>query len=64
MKYILKKACEGIVPEKVLHKKKQGFAMPRDKWLGKDFLGISRRFCSIADAGVAAILTARRWCAL
>ncbi len=35
-KYILKKACKGIIPEEVLQKKKQGFAIPRNEWLGKD----------------------------
>lgn len=31
-KYILKKACEGILPEDVIYRKKIGFAAPTTRW--------------------------------
>lgn len=40
-KYILKKAAEGYLPNKVIYRKKQGFGVPLAKWLGgelKDFM--------------------------
>ena len=38
-KYILKKACEGILPKDVIYRKKMGFATPSVRWLkeGKYF---------------------------
>lgn len=32
-KYILKKACEGILPNDVIYRKKVGFAAPTKRWL-------------------------------
>jgi asparagine synthase (glutamine-hydrolysing) len=32
-KYILKKACEGILPHDVIYRKKMGFAAPSVRWL-------------------------------
>ena len=39
LKYILKKACEGILPKDVIYRKKMGFATPSVRWLkeGKYF---------------------------
>jgi len=39
-KYILKKACEGILPHDVIYRKKMGFAAPTSRWFkqGKFFL--------------------------
>lgn len=34
-KYILKKACEGILPHDVIYRKKMGFASPFEGWLKK-----------------------------
>lgn len=34
-KYILKKAMEGIVPDRFLYRKKQGFCVPVREWSGK-----------------------------
>lgn len=34
-KYILKKALEGIVPDKFLYRKKQGFCVPLREWSGE-----------------------------
>lgn len=36
-KYILKKAYEDIIPEKVLYRKKVGFPVPLNSWFGGDF---------------------------
>ncbi len=38
-KYIVKKAVEGIVPDNIIHRKKQGFAAPVNEWLRKDWYG-------------------------
>lgn len=35
-KYILKKACEGIIPHEVIYRKKVGFAAPIVRWLNQD----------------------------
>jgi asparagine synthase (glutamine-hydrolysing) len=54
-KYILKKAMEGLLPEKILKQRKQGFALPLEPWFrgelypfAKKILlegpGLSRRF--------------------
>jgi asparagine synthase (glutamine-hydrolysing) len=32
-KYILKKAVEGLIPEEIIHRRKQGFAAPVNEWL-------------------------------
>jgi len=34
-KYILKKACEGILPYDVIYRKKMGFAAPTSRWFKK-----------------------------
>lgn len=31
-KYILKKACEGILPNEIIYRKKMGFAAPTSRW--------------------------------
>jgi asparagine synthase (glutamine-hydrolysing) len=31
-KYILKKACEGILPHEIIYRKKMGFAAPTSRW--------------------------------
>jgi len=38
-KYILKKAVEGIVPQNIIHRKKQGFAAPVNEWLRNEWHG-------------------------
>jgi len=35
-KYILKKACEGIIPHEIIYRKKVGFAAPIVRWLKQD----------------------------
>ena len=32
-KYILKKAVEGLIPDEIIYRKKQGFAAPMNEWL-------------------------------
>jgi asparagine synthase (glutamine-hydrolysing) len=36
-KYLLKKAVEGIIPQNIIGRKKQGFAAPIDEWLRSDW---------------------------
>jgi asparagine synthase (glutamine-hydrolysing) len=36
-KYILKKAVEGIVPNNIIYRKKQGFAAPMNEWLRNEW---------------------------
>lgn len=35
-KYILKKAVEGIIPDKIINRKKQGFGAPTSEWMRKE----------------------------
>ncbi len=35
-KYILKKVAEGIIPDKIIRRKKQGFGTPIPEWLKRD----------------------------
>ena len=35
-KYILKKAVEGIIPDNIIHRKKQGFGVPVYDWMKQD----------------------------
>jgi len=38
-KYILRKFCGRILPDSVLTKRKQGFALPKDRWFQKELRG-------------------------
>jgi asparagine synthase (glutamine-hydrolysing) len=40
-KYILKKAVEGIIPENIIYRRKQGFAAPVSEWLRKEWFGFA-----------------------
>jgi len=40
-KYILKKMSEKYLPDEILYRKKMGFPVPIDKWLGGDFAKIA-----------------------
>jgi asparagine synthase (glutamine-hydrolysing) len=40
-KYILKKAVEGIVPENIIYRRKQGFAAPVSEWLQNEWSGFA-----------------------
>jgi asparagine synthase (glutamine-hydrolysing) len=35
-KYILRKFCRRVLPDSVLTKRKQGFALPKDRWFQKE----------------------------
>lgn len=41
-KYILKKMLEPLLPERILYRKKMGFPVPLNEWLGKDFIEKTR----------------------
>ncbi|MFH0989464.1 MAG: asparagine synthase (glutamine-hydrolyzing) [bacterium] len=41
-KYILKKAVEGIIPNDIIYRKKQGFAAPVREWLRSEWHGYMR----------------------
>jgi asparagine synthase (glutamine-hydrolysing) len=42
-KVVLKKALEGVLPESVLYRKKQGFRVPLPEWLRGPLAGWARR---------------------
>ena len=53
LKHILKKAVRGIIPDKIIERKKQGFAVPIEDWMS-DKLGAKaevtlREFCAETD---------------
>jgi asparagine synthase (glutamine-hydrolysing) len=39
-KYLLKRAMKGILPDTILHRRKQGFAMPVGPWLRGELRGM------------------------
>ncbi|MEX2116103.1 MAG: asparagine synthase (glutamine-hydrolyzing) [Bacteroidota bacterium] len=41
-KYILKKAVEGLIPDEIIHRRKQGFAAPMNEWLRSDWSSFAR----------------------
>ena len=41
-KYILKKVGENYLPDEVLYRKKMGFPVPLDKWLGGNFSALAK----------------------
>lgn len=41
-KYILKKAVEGIIPQEIIDRRKQGFAAPVNEWLRNEWSGFVR----------------------
>ena len=42
LKYILKSAVSGLVPDEIIHRKKHGFHVPIDKWFRKEL----KNYCS------------------
>ena len=36
-KHILKKACQGLIPDRIIHRRQGGFAAPLTEWLRGDF---------------------------
>jgi asparagine synthase (glutamine-hydrolysing) len=53
LKYILKKAVRGIIPDEIIDRKKQGFAAPMQEWfderLGQLARNELREFCNETD---------------
>jgi asparagine synthase (glutamine-hydrolysing) len=53
LKYILKKAVRGVIPDEVIDRKKQGFAAPIPEWLtgelGKEARRQLKEFCEATD---------------
>ncbi len=43
LKYILKKAVRGIIPDELIDRKKQGFGVPVHEWLMQDLGGYAQR---------------------
>lgn len=48
-KYILKKVGEKYLPEEILYRKKMGFPVPLDKWLGGSFAEKARQILNDKD---------------
>lgn len=46
MKWVMRKAMEGILPGPVLHKRKVGFNPPAPAWLGQELRGVLGHFLS------------------
>jgi len=42
-KYILKKAVEGLIPDEIIRRRKQGFAAPVNEWLRTDWSNFVRQ---------------------
>jgi asparagine synthase (glutamine-hydrolysing) len=53
LKYILKKAVRGVIPDAVIDRKKQGFGVPIPEWfkgdLGKEVSWQLKEFCDATD---------------
>lgn len=43
-KYILKKAVEGIIPDEIIYRKKQGFAAPMNYWLKNELSAFTSHY--------------------
>jgi asparagine synthase (glutamine-hydrolysing) len=51
-KYILKKAMEPVLPKDILYRKKQGFAVPLDRWFRNELKDLSYESLFAADVGI------------
>lgn len=53
LKYILKKAVSGVIPDEIIHRPKQGFGVPVYEWffdrLGPQMRSTLQRFCKETD---------------
>ncbi len=53
LKYMLKKAVRGVIPDEIIDRKKQGFGAPIDEWFEDRLGALARRelqdFCSVTD---------------
>src|SRR5258708_28161241 len=69
LKYILKKAVRGVIPDELIDRKKQGFAVPVYEWYHTKFGDYAakeiREFCENTDLfqfeGVLPFLKRRDW---
>ncbi|MGB9665229.1 MAG: asparagine synthase (glutamine-hydrolyzing) [Ignavibacteria bacterium] len=43
-KYILKKSVEGIIPDEIIYRKKQGFAAPMNYWLQNELAHFTKHY--------------------
>jgi asparagine synthase (glutamine-hydrolysing) len=63
-KYLLKRAMKGILPEAILHRRKQGFAMPVGPWLRKELREMLEETLSerrLREGGLFDPATVRGW---
>jgi asparagine synthase (glutamine-hydrolysing) len=51
-KYILKKAVEPLLPRNILHRPKQGFAIPLDAWFRQDLKEMARKVILETEDGI------------
>jgi len=51
-KYILKKALEPVLPENILYRPKQGFAVPLDAWFRRELKEMARQVILETDDGI------------
>jgi asparagine synthase (glutamine-hydrolysing) len=53
LKYILKKAVRGVIPDEIIDRKKRGFSVPVNEWLAQQLGNEARdevkRFCDASD---------------
>jgi asparagine synthase (glutamine-hydrolysing) len=47
-KYILKRALQGVLPDGILHRRKEGFSIPMKQWLRRDLQPLMRDLLSPA----------------
>jgi asparagine synthase (glutamine-hydrolysing) len=47
-KYILKRALQGVLPDGILHRRKEGFSIPMKQWLRRDLQPLMRELLSPA----------------
>jgi asparagine synthase (glutamine-hydrolysing) len=59
MKYILKKAMSGILPDEIIYRKKMGFGVPLIHWFKKDLVEYSRETLLSKEARERGILNMR-----
>jgi len=50
-KYLLKKAVEGIIPDEIIYRRKQGFGVPISKWFRGDLGEIFRKAIRASGVG-------------
>jgi len=51
-KYILKRALEPVLPQNILYRAKQGFAIPLDIWFKRELKEMARQIILETDDGI------------